>query len=111
MTRSDKPLVWIEGKLQSPPFSQGARIEAGFLLRRLQRGEKLGLPQSRPMPAVGLRCHEPRVQDERVAWRIIYRVDPDAIIILVIFPKKTQQTPRKIIEMAEARLRAYDEVS
>ena len=111
MTQSDKPLVWLEGKIQSPPFSQVARIEAGFLLRRLQRGEKLGLPQSRPLPTIGPRCHELRIQDETIAWRIIYRVDPDAIIILVIFPKKTQQTPKKIIEMAKARLRAYEELS
>jgi len=49
----DKPLVWLHGQVKTPPFSSEARVEAGFLLRRLQRGETPGLPASRPMPAVG----------------------------------------------------------
>jgi len=31
-----KPLVWMSGEVKTPPFSAEARIEAGFLLRRLQ---------------------------------------------------------------------------
>jgi hypothetical protein len=44
-------------------FSRAARLEAGFLLRRLQRGELLSMPQSRPMPGIGARCHELRIND------------------------------------------------
>jgi hypothetical protein len=61
----DKPLVWLEGEIKTPPFSQAARLEAGYLLRRLQRGETLAMPHSRPLPAVGPRCHELRINDER----------------------------------------------
>jgi hypothetical protein len=50
----DKPLVWLHGEVKSPPFSQGARIEAGLLLRRLQQDENLHMPHSRPMPANGV---------------------------------------------------------
>ena len=39
---ADKPLVWLKGQIKTPPFSPEARIEAGMLLRRLQRGENLG---------------------------------------------------------------------
>lgn len=53
MSQADKPLVWMEGEIKTPPFSGEARIEAGMLLRRLQRGENLGLPHSRPMPDIG----------------------------------------------------------
>jgi len=56
---ADKPLRWFAGEIKTPPFSTPARIEAGVLLRRLQRGERLGMPASRPLPEVGLRCHEP----------------------------------------------------
>ncbi len=35
MSPSDKPLVWLHGVVSSPPFSKEARIEAGYLLRRL----------------------------------------------------------------------------
>jgi hypothetical protein len=38
MSESDKPIVWIQGEVKSPPFSADARIKAGFLLRRLQKG-------------------------------------------------------------------------
>jgi len=72
----EKPLAWLRGEIKTPPFSASARIEAGYLLRRVQQGEKLSLPQSRPMPAIGPRCHELRVRDRDHTWRIVYRVDP-----------------------------------
>jgi len=61
MEARDKPLVWLHGEVKTPPFSRTARVEAGYLLRRLQTGEQLGLPFSRPMPSIGRRCHELRV--------------------------------------------------
>jgi len=39
---ADKPLVWLHGAVKSPPFSATARLEAGFLLRRLQRRRQAG---------------------------------------------------------------------
>jgi phage-related protein len=111
MTPSDKPLVWLEGEIKSPPFTQAARLEAGFLLRSLQQGEKLSLPHSRPMPSVGPRCHELRIRDEKSTWRIIYRIDPDAIIILEVFDKKSQQTPKYVVDNAKSRLKRYDQLS
>lgn len=92
----------------SPPFSQAARLEAGILLRRLQKGELLGMPQSRPMPAIGPRCHELRVQDRAITWRIVYRLDADAVVFAEVFSKKTQATPRAIIDTCRRRLKEYD---
>ena len=40
MARADKPLAWLHGEIKTPPFSADARLEAGVLLRRLQRGER-----------------------------------------------------------------------
>jgi phage-related protein len=108
MNHGDKPLVWLFGEVKSPPFSKEARIEAGFLLRRLQQGESLAIPHSRPMPVVGVRCHELRIVDAGVTWRIIYRVDPDAIVIVNVFSKKSQATPHSIIEVSKRRLQEYD---
>lgn len=90
MRRSaDKPLAWLHGEVRTPPLSAGGRLEAGLLLRRLQRGESLGLPQSRPMPAIGRRCHELRIVDADATWRIVYRIDADAIVVVEVFAKKT----------------------
>jgi phage-related protein len=108
MKRADgKPLVWLHGEVRTPPLTASARVEAGVLLRRLQRGESLGLPHSRPMPALGRRCHELRIVDERATWRIVYRVDDDAIVIAEVFSKKTQATPRFVLDTCRRRLRAY----
>jgi phage-related protein len=103
----EKPLVWLQGEVKTPPFSQMARFEAGFLLRRLQRGEHLSLPASRPMPEVGARCHELRVVDEGATWRILYHVSEDAIVILEVFSKKTRTTPKQVLDSAKARLKKY----
>jgi phage-related protein len=109
-SREDKPLVWLRGEVKTPPFTQIARLEAGYLLRLLQQGESLGLPHSRPLPVIGSRCHELRINDEAGTFRILYRVDPDAIVILDVFLKKTQRMPIVVIETCRRRLKEYDEL-
>ena len=109
MSVADKPLVWLHGEIKTPPFATEARIEAGVLLRRLQRGESLGMPHSRPLPAIGGRCHELRVRDGKVNWRIVYRTDGDAIVIGEVFAKKTRTTPKGVIATCQRRFREYDD--
>ncbi len=111
MDIKQKPLTWLHGAVKSPPFSAAARLEAGYLLRSLQLGNKLALPHSRPMPSIGLRCHELRINDERVTWRIVYRIDLDAILILDVFEKKTTTTPKRVIDVCKERMRSYDHES
>jgi len=104
-----KPLAWLHGEIKTPPFSQVARVEAGLLLRRLQDGGTLSLPHSRPMPSIGSRCHELRINDRNATWRIVYRVGPDAIVILEVFKKTTAKTPVPVIATCKRRLRMYDD--
>ena len=108
MNDERKLLAWLEGEIKTPPLSREARVEAGTLLRRLQEGESLGMPHSRPMPSIGARCHELRVRDEDHDWRVIYRIDADAIVIADVFSKKTGKTPRKVIDNCKRRLARYD---
>jgi phage-related protein len=103
----DKPLVWLHGEIKKPPFSGGARISAGLLLRRLQMGEDLEMPHSRPMPNVGRSCHELRVLDGRTSWRIIDHLTSEAVVILHVFPKKGRATPQRVIPLCRRRLRAF----
>ena len=110
MDSKDKPLVWLHGEIKTPPLSKPARIEAGYLLRRLQKGDSPSMPWSRPMPSVGPRCHELRITDEKTEWRIMYRIDKDALVILEVFQKKTRQTPQQVIETCKRRLRQYDQL-
>jgi len=111
MATLDKPVVWLSGEVKTPPFSPGARMEAGFLLRRLQKGDSVGMPLARPMPAVGRRCIELRIRDENKNWRIMLRVDTDAIVITEVFEKKTRTTPARVIATCKDRLRRYDETA
>jgi len=106
----DKPLVWLHGEVKSPPFSEAARREAGFLLRMLQKGENLGMPSSRPIPEIGPRCRELRINDAGVTWRFVHRIDSDAVVIIDVFTKKTRKTPKAVIERCKNRLKRYDAI-
>lgn len=69
------------------------------------------MPHSRPMPAIGARCHEFRIPDATATWRIVYRLDPDAVVIAEVFSKKTATTPQHVIDRCRRRLRVFDEAS
>jgi hypothetical protein len=100
MSPTDRPLVWLHGEVKSPPFSAAARIEAGVLRRRLQKGEVLSLPHSRPIPGIGGKT-----------WRIVYRTDADAIVIAEVLRKASRQTPEHVIDTCRRRLRRYDDLT
>jgi phage-related protein len=107
---ADKPLVLVHAEIKTPPLSTDARRRVGFLLRRLQRGLSVSMPDSRPMPSIGPRCHELRVNDPgaRQSWRIIYRLDPDAVVVVEVFSKRTRATPHEVIHRCRQRLVQYD---
>lgn len=94
---------------QDPAAVGGRAARGGFLLRQLQRGEYLEMPHSRPMPVIGRRCHELRINDVGGPWRVIYRIDADAILIVDVFAKRTQKTPGSVIGNCQRRLKEYDD--
>lgn len=94
---------------ENPAHEPGSPREIGFLLRELQDGVRLAMPQSRPMPVIGARCHELRVNDASKTWRVVYRLDTDAIVILEVFEKKTNQTPLAVIAACRQRVKRYEE--
>lgn len=61
------------------------------------------------MPGIGAGCHELRVQDTNATWRVIYRLDEDAVVLLEIFSKKDQKTPLPVIRACKRRLKDYDD--
>ncbi len=104
---SRKAFIRQHGEIKTPPFSAEGRKEAGVLIGRLQDGESIGMPASRPMPTVGAGCHELRVRDGGHHWRLMYFIDADAVVLLDVFPKKTRKTPVAVIDRCQARLSAY----
>lgn len=108
----DKPLAWLAGEVKTPPLSREARLEAGFLLRRLQRGEGLSLPESRPMPGIGPRCHELRIDDVQLKkeWRVMYYVGRHAIAVLDVFQKATRAAPAHVTANCRRRVAEFRKV-
>jgi phage-related protein len=103
-----KPLVWLHGEIKTPPFTAEGRQEAGMLLRLLQAGEHLRMPQAEPLPNLGRRCGALRVRDAEHNWRIMYRVDSDVVLVVEVYSKKTRRIPDEVTERCTQRLKQYD---
>ena len=106
--QSQKEVVWLRGEIKTPPFTPEGRQEAGMLIRFLQRGESLSMPQAELLPIVGPCCGALRIRDGDHNWRIMYRVDPTKVLILEVYAKKTRAIPDKIIKRCIKRLKGYD---
>jgi len=59
---------------------------------------------------IGARCNELRIVDKDHTWRIVYRLDVDAVVIAEVFSKKTQQTPKHVLTICRRRLQQYDRI-
>ena len=51
-----------------------------------------------------------RINDEAGTFRVMYRADTDAVVILDVCLKKTQQTPQSVITACKRRLHEYDRI-
>ena len=87
-------------------FPKEVRDRLGRNLFRLQMGEQLGMPRSRPMPMMAAGVSELRVQGEDGAYRVFYYAATSrGILILHAFVKKTQRTPAREIQLARKHLK------
>ena len=112
MGRREKLLAWARGAepISSPPMPAQARIDAGYLLRLVQWGHKLGPPISEPMTDIGPGCHELRLTADKSEWRVFYHVGDELVLVLGVFHKKTQATPKRWLQICRQRLRLFREV-
>ena len=90
-------------------MSSGARTQVGYQLRRVQDGEKLSMPESRPLPEIGPNCHELRIDDIElhISWRVIYMIDDVAILVVDVFKKETRTLPEAVKRSCRARVERY----
>jgi phage-related protein len=87
-------------------FPEDVRREFGKVVFDLQKGHKLSMPLSRPMPSVRQGVEELRVKDHSGAYRVFYYTKlADSLLIFHAFVKKTQKTPPHEIALAQKRLR------
>lgn len=71
-----------------------------------QFGNRLGMPHSKK---IGLSLFELRVRSKQEI-RIFYTFSGGAIILLLGFIKKSQQTPKRCIDLAKKRLNSIDHI-
>jgi phage-related protein len=76
--------------------------------RELDKGVKLSMPLSRPMPSIGSGVHELRLKDKGNQYRVIYYFmnDNGHIYLIHAFNKKTQTTDKRNIDLAKRRIRS-----
>jgi phage-related protein len=87
-------------------FPKEARVRLGKDLFRLQMGERIAMPVSRPMPAVGAGVSELRVKGADGIFRVFYYLaSPKGVLVFHAFVKKTQRTPPLEVELARKRLK------
>jgi phage-related protein len=86
-----------------------AALQEALCFQPLQEGRRTGL-SARLVSALQtpLRCHELRINDKDKTWRIIYRLDDDAVVILEVFEKKSRKTPKHVIDVCKKRLLHYE---
>ena len=109
MNPEETPLFQFSGvQLSTPPMSEKARRETGFLPGRVQMGEGLGMPQARALPGIAPGLFEPRIREADRNWRIFYRADDDFVLVIHQINKTTRTLPKQDIKTIQTRLAAYD---
>lgn len=99
-----KEIQWLGNSLDNVrAFSENARQQAGYELRRVQCGE---MPTDwKPMPSIGQGVSEIRVHAEN-EYRIIYIAKFEEVIyVLHGFIKQTQRTPKRDVDLATKRFK------
>jgi phage-related protein len=87
-------------------FSDSVRMSVGHAIWELQRGIKLTMPLSRPMPTVAPGVEELRIRDATGAYRVFYYLrDSRGVLVFHAFVKKAQKTPAGEIETGKRRLK------
>jgi phage-related protein len=86
-------------------FPEAVRKESGVQLHKLQMG--LEPSDWKPMTTIGAGVKEIRLRDRAGAFRVIYIASiGDSVHVLHALQKKTQQTAKRDLDLAAARLRA-----
>lgn len=82
--------------------------DLGSILTKLQKREKVGMPDVRSMSSIAKGCSEIRLKDASGIFRVFYVIESEnGILVFHAFKKKTEQTPQKEIETAQKRLVAF----
>jgi phage-related protein len=99
-----KKLLWLGDSYKVLcSFPAAVQRTAGFELRNVQRGEQPS--DCKPMPSIGKGVEEIRVWAESGTYRVIYIARMhEAVYVLHVFQKKSQETSQRDLVLARERL-------
>lgn len=100
-------VVWNERTLREvKSFPEEIKKSLGYLIFKLQMGEKLSVPHAKSMSSVEKGCYELRLKDKNGIFRVFYYLKiNEKILIFHAFQKKTQKTPIKDINLGKKNLK------
>jgi phage-related protein len=102
-----KTIEWLgSSRADVRAFPDDARIEAGWQLELVQRGDD---PDDwKPMRTVAPGVREIRIREASGAFRIIYLAAlGNRVLVLHAFQKKTRTTSKKDLDLATQRLKRW----
>jgi phage-related protein len=102
-----KPICFLGRSLDDlKGFPDDARHTAGVELLAVQTG--IEPSDWKPMKTIGVGVREIRIREESGAFRVIYlATQPDCVLVLHAFQKKTEQTAQRDIDLAAKRLKTW----
>ena len=103
---SEKPIYWVGTSYKDLlGFPDDVKQSAGYQLHRIQNG--LDPENWKPFQGIGSGVKEIRISEKGNAFRIVYVAKlSEKIYVLHSFPKKTQKTRMRDIDIAKARYNA-----
>src|SRR4051794_9915551 len=82
--------------------------DLGAILTKLQKGGRVGYPDTEPMSTVAAGVFEIRIKDASGIFRAFYLVKvKHGILVFHSFRKKSQKTPKHEIETGRRRFNAF----
>lgn len=102
-----KQVIWHStARIEIKKFTKEVKHELGYLIYRLQKGDILNMPLSKPIPAVGSGVSELRFKGSDGAYRVFYYLkSKEGILIIHCFKKKSQKTPLREIRQGMKNLK------
>lgn len=89
-------------------WPQEVKKDLGSILTKLQKGELVGHPDTKPVINFAAGVFEIRLKGAGGAYRAFYIIRPmDGILVFHSFKKKTRKTPQSEIGTGRRRLKAF----
>lgn len=108
MTNWLKVFIYDPARNEIQHWPIEVKKDFGSILTKLQKGDLVGFPDTKPMVNLAPGAFEIRVKDASGAYRAFFVVRSRlGIVVFHSFKKKTRKTPAQELETGKKRLKAF----